>query len=120
MPLWPSVISRFLMGLSIGIGISAAQAASSVTGTVTITLQAPLKVVFAPTAPTVACTAAPGTVVATLSTTGGDGSPASFTATGGDTDDFAVSGSNVVVGPNGVAAASCGATENLSVAATQP
>jgi hypothetical protein len=156
MPLWRSVISRFLIGLGIGIGLSAAHArsgidlhaamlrllipikrlallvpllsglaaspalAGSVTGTVTITIQAPLKVVFSPLVPTVLCTAAAGTVVATLSTTGGDGSAASFTASGGDTADFAVSGANVVVGPNGIAAASCGATENLTVAATQP
>jgi hypothetical protein len=38
----------------------------------------------------------------------------------GDTTDFVLSGSNVVVGPNGITLADCGMTETVTVTATQP
>jgi hypothetical protein len=94
--------------------------AGTATGTLPITIQAPLQIVFTPAAPTIACNSPAGTVVAAMTTTGGDGNASTFSASGGDTSDFAVSGSNVVVGPNGIAAANCSKTDNLTITATQP
>ena len=70
--------------------------------------------------PTIACNAAAGSVVSAMSVTGGDGNPATFSATGGDTSDFAVNGVDVVVGTNGIAAANCGKTMTLTITANQP
>jgi hypothetical protein len=103
------------------VGLLASPAfAGTATGSLEVTIQAPFAEVCTPGAPTIACNAPAGTVVAAITTTGGDGNTATFTATGGDTTDFAVSGSNVVVGPNGIAAADCGKTNNLTITATQP
>lgn len=84
------------------------------------TVQQALALVFNPATPTIACNATPGTVVAAVSTTGGDGNAATFATSGGDTTDFVVNGTNVVVGPSGIAASSCGKTMTVTVTATQP
>jgi hypothetical protein len=104
--------------------------AGNVTATLPITIQAPLVIVFTPPNPTIPCNAAPGTVVAALSVTGGDGNPATYTASSGDTTDFAVApgangGANVAVGSAGIAAANCGTAtgpkiENVGITASQP
>jgi len=94
--------------------------AGSTTGTVQITIQSPLKVAANPASPTIFCNAAAGTVVTALSTTGGDGNPVTYQATAGDTTDFTMSGANLVVGANGIAAANCSTTQNVTVTATQP
>ena len=118
---------KYLRPLALALVVAAAPHAhaGSVTGSVTITIQQPLKLVFTPAAPTVSCNAPAGTVLSALSTTGGDGNAVAYTATGGDTADFTVNGTNVVVGPNGIAAANCPpagqtTTENLTITATQP
>jgi len=118
---------KYLRPLALALVVAAAPHAhaGSVTGSVTITIQQPLKLVFTPAAPTVPCNAPAGTVLSALSTTGGDGNAVAYTATGGDTADFTVNGTNVVVGPNGIAAANCPpagqtTTENLTITATQP
>jgi len=105
--------------------VAAPAFAGSVTLDVPITIQSPPKIALNPPVPSVVCTAPAATVVAGLSLTGGDGNPATYTATGGDTADFSVSGSNLVVGANGIAAANCpppGQTnvENISIKADQP
>lgn len=115
----------WLFPLAVSLALMQSAQAGSVTGTVTITIQPAFKLVFTAAAPTIACNAPAGTVVAALGTTGGDGNASTFTATGGDTSDFTVNGTNVVVGPNGIAAANCPPanqtnTENLTVTATQP
>jgi len=89
-----------------------------VTPTLFVTIQVPLAIVLTPSAPTEACDAAPGTVVSALSVTGGDGNPITWSISG-DTTDFALSGNNVVVGPNGVAAADCGKVNIVVVTAAQ-
>jgi hypothetical protein len=99
---------------------SAHARAGTVTGTLSITIQKPLQIVFTPAAPTIPCTSAPGTVVSALSVTGGTGNPATFTASSGDTSDFAVSGANVIVGPNGVNPANCGSVPTVAITASQP
>jgi len=65
------------------------------------------------------CSAAPGTIVSTASTTGGDGKTAALSITG-DTASFTLNGHNLVVGPSGIAAADCGRTDAVTVTATQP
>jgi len=92
--------------------------AASATATLLITVLPPLSVSFSPASPSIGCGAAPGTVVAAVATAGGDGNAVSL-AIAGDTGDFALSGSNVVVGPNGVAPANCGKTNSVTVSATQ-
>jgi hypothetical protein len=108
-----------LLGAALfGIG-EAGAAGGSASGTLTITIQAPLAVAFAPTAPSVPCNAPAGTIVAAVSTSGGNGNAPTLAMTG-DTADFALAGSNIVVGPAGIAAASCGTTRMTTVTATQP
>ena len=93
------------------------------TGSLTITIQGPLALSFTPSAPNLACGAAAGSVVAAINVSGGDGKPVSVSMTG-DTTDFALSATalpaNVIVGPNGIAATSCGANQAVMISATQP
>ena len=108
-----------LLAATLALGFAVADA-GSVTGTATITIQAPLGVLFTPPNPSILCNALAGSLVTAISVTGGSGSPATYALTGGDTTDFAVNGANVVVGPNGIAAANCGKTNNITITATQP
>lgn len=98
----------------------------STTGTLTIKI-APVfgPMSFSPPSPisNFPCAAAPGTVVAQASVSGGDGTAISWTASG-DTADFTISPTsgaaiNVIVGPNGIASGNCGATQSISLQATQ-
>ena len=114
---------KYLRPLALALVVAAAPHAhaGSVTGSVTITIQQPLKLVFTPAAPTVSCNAPAGTVLSAASTTGGDGNASTFTATGGDTADFRLRPSGViVVGPNGISPANCGTNQSLTITATQP
>ena len=100
--------------------------AGSVTFDIPITIQAPAKIVFNPAAPIVKCDAPPAWVVSSMSLTGGDGNPATYKAIGGDTTDFGVDGSNVVVAPSGIAPANCpqpgqpNNVETITIQANQP
>lgn len=99
---------------------TAAHAASTTTGTLSVVIQAPLAIVFSPASPTIPCGTPAGTVVASMTVTGGDGNPVSYTLTGGDTADFAVSGANIVVASAGIASGACtGKPTSLTVTATQ-
>jgi hypothetical protein len=96
--------------------------AASVTFDIPITIQAPPQIVFTPPKPIVKCDVPPATVVSAMSLTGGDGNPATYTAVGGDTTDFAVAGSNVVIGASGIAAANCpqpGQPDNIEIITIQ-
>jgi hypothetical protein len=68
----------------------------------------------------VPCHAPPGTVVARLLMSGGDGNPISYRISGGDSADFRIRGSVVVVGYAGIDPAHCGTNTSISVTATQP
>jgi hypothetical protein len=95
----------------------------TVTGKITITGQL-FNFTLTPNPATVACNAAPGSLVMTMVATGGDGNPVSF-ALAGDTGDFALSGNTIVVGPNGIAPANCPVapalttTQSVNVSGTQ-
>jgi len=68
----------------------------------------------------VPCDAPAGTVVARILMSGGDGKPISYAITGGDSADFRLRGSTIVVGTNGISPANCGTNQKLTVTATQP
>jgi hypothetical protein len=74
-----------------------------------------LQLAFGPSLP---CDAPPGTVVARMLIGGGDGNPISYTMSG-DTQDFRIRGSVVVVGLGGINRAHCGSNRTISVTATQ-
>jgi hypothetical protein len=94
--------------------------AASVSQTLSIVIQSSLVMTFTPAAPTIPCNAAAGTVVASFVLSGGDGNTVPTSPTlAGDTTDFAISGTNIVVGPSGIAAANCGRTVSVTVTATQ-
>ena len=112
----PIVAALFGLGLAL---LPAGSQAGNVSGTLSIKIQPALAISFAPTSPTVDCTAAPGTVVAAISTSGGNGNAATPAITGGNSTDFAISGSNIVVAANGIASANCGKTQSVTITATQ-
>jgi len=97
--------------LSLAIGSFQAQAAS-VSATLSVIVQAPLAVVFTPATPTIACSTSAGTVVSALSVTGGDGNAVTWSLAG-DTTDFALSGSNLVVASGGITSADCAGKPTL-------
>ena len=110
----------FLGTTDLGAAQSAALTAGT-PGTLTISISpAPgLSQVLNPANPTAACLLAAGTVISQLSTIGGDGNPVTYALTSGDTTDFAVNGSTVVVGPAGIALANCGKVETAVVTPSQ-
>ena len=97
-----------------------ARAASTVSQTLSIVVQGSFVLVVNPSSVTLACAAAPGTVVASMTTSGGDGNAITFTLTGNNTTDFVISGKNVVVAPAGIAPANCGKTFADTLTASQP
>lgn len=70
--------------------------------------------------PAVPCEAVPGTVVASIRVSGGDGNPVSLAFSGGDVADFALVGTDVVVAGAGIAPARCGSLRTVTIQATQP
>jgi hypothetical protein len=66
----------------------------------------------------VPCDAPPGTVVAVLKS-GGNGNPITYQIIGGDSADFRVRGTVIVVGLNAIDPSHCGSTQSLTVTATQ-
>jgi hypothetical protein len=68
---------------------------------------------------TVPCNAPPGTVVARMLMSGGDGNPIGYTISG-DTADFRIRGSVIVVGLAGLDPTHCNSTRSVTVKATQP
>jgi hypothetical protein len=121
---WPLAIFPYGWGQAAELNAAISNASISVKGTLNITITAPLAITFSPPNPTVACQAPPGTVVATLVPTGGDNTTITWSLAG-DTTDFAISGTSLVVGPNGIAASTCPvapATTNIvneTITATQ-
>jgi len=70
---------------------------------------------------TLACLSPPGTVIAVLSTSGGDGNPISYSLSGTApiVSDLMINGTALVVGRSGIAPAHCGTKGNVIVQATQ-
>jgi hypothetical protein len=91
-------------------------AAQTASAALSVTVAMPLTVTLAPAKATVPCNAAPGTLIAAIITTGGNGGPITFLS---DATDFLVAGAKVVVGPGGLAARCAGITENVGISATQ-
>ena len=86
-------------------------------GTVNATPQLSLSL-----SPFVPCSAAPGSKVAVVSSSGGDGNAITLSMAG-DVPDFALNAAHppasLLVGPNGIAAANCGKTFVETITATQ-
>jgi hypothetical protein len=82
----------------------------------------PLTVSFDPSSPSIACEAAPGALVSTITAAGGNGGPITWSMTG-DTGNFKLNATpsvvSVIVGPNGVAPSACGTSRSVDVTATQ-
>ena len=69
---------------------------------------------------TIACSAPPGTIVAPLLPSGGDGTAVAFSITGsGVASDLVIRGSDLTVGPSGIALAHCSSTSKVNVTASQ-
>jgi hypothetical protein len=112
-----AIVSVVLIGL-----ISNQALGANTSATLTITVYSPLGVSFSPSSPSISCSSPAGTVVTTITSTGGDSNSIGITLTG-DTSDFALSAAslpaNVIVGQNGIAASSCGKTDSVTITATQ-
>ena len=103
---------------------SAHAQAASVSATLSITIQpGALMALLNPSSATEACNVAGGTVVSTVSVSGGDGNAITLSMTG-NTTDFALSATappaNVVVAPGGVILADCNKSYTNTITATQP
>lgn len=97
---------------------AAAQVTTQSVLKLTVTINAPFSISASPAAPQIACNAAAGSTVTTLTANGGDGTAISYSLSG-DTSDFAMSGSNIVVGSNGINPSNCGSTQNVTITASQ-
>jgi hypothetical protein len=126
-------MKEFLFGAAIAAAMTFALAAPFAAHAATVASSGNLSITiwpvmsgpsFSPTAPSIACNTAAGTLVSTASVSGGDGNPIAWSMTG-DTTDFAINASSgaISVGPNGIAAADCptsgSANETVTVTATQ-
>jgi hypothetical protein len=63
-----------------------------------------LKLAVNPPKPKIVCSAAAGTVVATISVSGGNGGPLALKLTGDAAEKFAIKGDDIIVGPKGLSA----------------
>ena len=83
----------------------------------------PLTISLSPSSVTVPCDVIAGTLISTISATGGNGSPVTFSitmATGFNSNDFVVNSSTIVVGSNGIDQSECvGIDGILTVSASQ-
>ena len=84
----------------------------------TVTINAPFSISASPAAPQIACNAAAGSTVSTLTPQGGDNTAVSYSISG-DTGDFVMSSNNLVVGANGIASGNCNSTQNVTITASQ-
>src|SRR5271165_2076440 len=103
---------------------SAHAQAANVASTLTSTIQpGALMQLLNPSSATEACNVPGGTVVSTVSVSGGDGNPITLSMTG-NTTDFVLSATtppaNVVVAPGGVILADCNKSYTNTITATQP
>jgi hypothetical protein len=114
-----SRMRSFLLAAGAALAVMGSHAAfaQAATANAVITKSSPLKLVTSGVL--VDCSWAPGTVVMKMSSTGGDGKAVTYTLGGTPSGDLAISGSNIIVGPNGIAAANCGTVENITINATQ-
>ena len=111
---------NFILAAGVAIAVIGYHSANAGTASrqAAITLSAPLVVTFAGVAAD--CTWAPGRVIMTLATTGGDGKPVTYTFGAPVPTDLAISGNKLVIGPTGIAPTNCGTVENVTINATQP
>ena len=100
-----SMLAGFGAGLVLGFAAMSIAATTATSLGLSITIYNPLLVSASPAAPMVPCNTPAGTVAAAVATSAGDGNPVTLSFAG--SADFALSGSDIVVGANGIAAADC-------------
>lgn len=118
-----SLFHSLAVAAPLGFAVIASAQAATVSGTLTVVIAPPaLAMIINPSNASEACEVPAGTVVSQLSISGGDGNPVTFALTpvNNGATDFVISGSDVVVGVNGIAAADCGETEAFTITASQP
>ncbi len=99
--------------------------AGAASGMLAINIQPrPLTIVLQPASASLSCGIAPGTLVSSASSTGGDGNPVSFSMavpSGVTATDFAIDPNKgtIQIGANGIAPADCGKNLNITVTASQ-
>ncbi len=113
---------RFLLIIAASLLAAGAAQAGSASSTLPLSVRASPLVVAA-SGVTAECSWPAGTVVAVYSVIGGNGRPITWALTPVMTD-FVLSTllgptTNVIVGPNGIASATCGTPVNVTVTATQ-
>src|SRR5271165_3072394 len=118
------VAQQIALATLLFLAASAHAQAANVGTTLTITIQpGALMALLNPSSATEACSVAGGTVVSTVSVSGGDGNPITLSMTG-NTTDFVLSATtppaNVVVAPGGVILADCNKSYTNTITATQP
>ena len=109
---------KLILAASLVLLWSCSAYAGSSVGSVTVNKVSPLRLMTAGV--TADCTWPIGTVVMSMSTTGGNGNAITYTLGGTPTGDFVISGSNLIIGPNGVAPANCGKVEIVTITVSQP
>jgi hypothetical protein len=115
-----ALASLFALALSFLCIIPLAAGAQSTDTNLLAIRKQPPPLTLTTTGVTAYCPSASGTVVLSwIPTPGtGDGKAITYTYTG--SSDFVLSGSSLVIGPNGIAPANCGTVENVTITATQP
>ena len=108
-----------VLALSLLFPLTSQAQGTTVTGNLNIIVGSPLAVVFTPITPSIACSAAPGTVVSAVTTTGGNSNPVTLAMTG-DTTDFTLTAGKIVVAAAGITTSGCGKTDTITITATQP
>jgi hypothetical protein len=79
-----------------------------------------LQVAVNPPKPEIVCSAVAGTVVATISVSGGNGNPLTLKLTGDAAEKFAIKGDDIVVGPKGLSAdGKCSGKLDISIEVDQ-
>ena len=76
-----------------------------------------MNIILTESNPTVPCNAAPGTVVVSFSDIGGNNNPITWSLN--QNSDFIVSGTDILVGPNGIAQTHCNTNQTVALTATQ-
>ncbi len=112
-----SMFLGFGLGLGLGFIVASIAATTATNLGLSITIFNPLVIAANPTAPMVACNAPPGTPVAALATSGGDGNAITWMPLTGSSD-FSQTGANLTVGSNGIAPGHCPVAPALSAAQT--
>ncbi len=111
---------NFVLAVSAAMALLGCHSAHAGTATATVAASKASPLQLQITGVMADCSWAPGTRVLIFGATGGTGTTVTYTLGGTPSGDFAISGSTLVIGTNGIAAANCGKIEPVSIIGTQP